>query len=167
MENSPNIKNSRLKPNEYETNFCDKTPPLDLLRAKAEASRCYFCYDAPCIQACPTEINIPSFIKKISTDNFLGSAKDILSQNIMGGTCARACPVETLCENACVRNTSEDKPVEIGRLQRFATDWLMEKDIQQHFITLYHMYITHDVKDIKLHIPKIFKFIVADSQSYV
>jgi glutamate synthase (NADPH/NADH) small chain len=109
--------------------FCDKKSPLDLITATVESSRCYFCYDAPCIQACPTGINIPSFIKKISTGNLLGSAKDILSENIMGGTCARVCPVETLCEQACVRNKAEDKPVAIGALQRYATDWLFEKKI--------------------------------------
>src|SRR5580692_5373907 len=110
--------------------FCDLHPPLDLKSAQIEASRCYYCYDAPCIQACPTEINIPSFIRKISTGNLLGASKDILGENIMGGTCARVCPVETLCEQACVRNTSEDKPVTIGLLQRYATDWLFENEIQ-------------------------------------
>jgi dihydropyrimidine dehydrogenase (NAD+) subunit PreT len=110
--------------------FCDKKPPLNELAAQAESSRCYFCYDAPCIQACPTEINIPGFIRKISTGNLKGAAIEILSENIMGGTCARVCPVETLCEEACVRNTGEDKPVTIGQLQRHATDWLFENRVQ-------------------------------------
>src|ERR1700683_2009635 len=111
------IKPHRLSQESYASAFCDKKAPLNLVTATAESSRCYFCYDAPCIQACPTGINIPSFIRKISTGNILGSAKDILCENIMGGTCARVCPVETLCEQACVRNTSEDKPVTIGQLQ--------------------------------------------------
>jgi dihydropyrimidine dehydrogenase (NAD+) subunit PreT len=110
--------------------FCDKKPPLNDLAAGAESSRCYFCYDAPCIQACPTEINIPGFIRKISTGNLKGAAIEILSENIMGGTCARVCPVETLCEEACVRNTGEDKPVTIGQLQRHAVDWLYENRVQ-------------------------------------
>lgn len=102
--------------------FCDLTEPFDLKKAQIEASRCYYCYDAPCIQACPTEIDIPSFIRKISNHNIKGAALDILSSNIMGGTCARACPVETLCQQACVREKSETKPVLIGQLQRYATD---------------------------------------------
>ncbi|MDB5037929.1 MAG: dihydropyrimidine dehydrogenase [Bacteriovoracaceae bacterium] len=120
-----------LSPKQLEENFCkDIHPPLNLNQASIEASRCYFCYDAPCIKACPTEINIPSFIRKISTGNLKGAAIDILSENIFGGACARVCPVETLCEEGCVRNTAEDKPVAIGLLQRHATDWLFEKKIQ-------------------------------------
>ena len=92
-----------------------------------EAQRCYYCFDAPCVNACPTAIDIPSFIRKISTGNIRGSAKDILSQNIMGGMCARVCPTEVLCEGVCVRNTQEGQPVRIGELQRYSTDWLMEK----------------------------------------
>src|SRR5579864_2061019 len=105
---------NRLSKEAYVSGFCDKKQPLDLLTATIESSRCYFCYDAPCIQACPTEINIPQFIRRISTGNIKGAATEILAANIMGGTCARVCPVETLCEKACVRNTSEDKPVTIG-----------------------------------------------------
>lgn len=108
---------------------CDLHPPLNLHQAKMEAARCYFCYDAPCITACPTGINIPSFIRKISTENIKGAATDILSENIFGGTCARVCPVEALCEKACVRNLAEEKPVTIGQLQRFATDSLMAKKV--------------------------------------
>lgn len=122
-------KAQRLSPDKIAAGFCDKKDPLNLVTATAESSRCYFCYDAPCIEACPTEINIPSFIRKISTGNLLGASKDILGENIMGGTCARVCPVETLCEQACVRNTSEDKPVTIGQLQRYATDWLFKEKI--------------------------------------
>jgi glutamate synthase (NADPH/NADH) small chain len=124
------IQAGRLPSEQYAKTFCDKKPPLDKLSAAAESARCYFCYDAPCIQACPTEINIPQFIRRISTGNLKGAATEILNANIMGGTCARVCPVETLCEKACVRNTSEDKPVMIGQLQRYATDDLFEKGIQ-------------------------------------
>ena len=92
------------------------------------ADRCYFCYDAPCVTACPTDIDIPLFIRQISTDSAESAARTIFDQNILGGMCARVCPTETLCEEACVRETSEGKPVEIGRLQRFATDKLMERD---------------------------------------
>jgi dihydropyrimidine dehydrogenase (NAD+) subunit PreT len=102
--------------------FTDLLEPLDLKQAKIEASRCYYCFDAPCIDACPTGIDIPSFIRKIGNDNIKGAALDILSANIMGGTCARACPVETLCQSACVREKAEKKPVLIGQLQRYATD---------------------------------------------
>lgn len=130
METRPDIAANRLPKEAYPRNFCDKTPPLNWMNARTESLRCYFCYDAPCIEACPTQINIPSFIRKISTENFKGAAKDILSQNIMGGTCARVCPVETLCEHACVRNAGEGKPVTISALQRFATDWLFQNDIQ-------------------------------------
>lgn len=111
--------------------FCDLNPPLNAKQAEVEANRCYYCYDAPCIQACPTGIDIPSFIRKIGNGNTRGAAMDILSANIMGGTCARACPVETLCQQACVREHSEKKPVEIGKLQRFATDAYFEEISRQ------------------------------------
>lgn len=102
--------------------FCDLVQPLDKKEAEIEASRCYYCYDAPCITACPTGIDIPSFIRKIGNENIRGAAMDILSANIMGGTCSRVCPVETLCQEACVREHSEKEPVKIGELQRYATD---------------------------------------------
>ena len=92
------------------------------------ADRCYFCYDAPCITACPTDIDIPLFIRQISTGTAESAAKTIFEQNILGGMCARVCPTETLCEEACVREVAEGKPVEIGKLQRFATDLLMDQD---------------------------------------
>jgi glutamate synthase (NADPH/NADH) small chain len=116
------VRAGRLSNDEIEKNFQDKCPPLARSEALIEADRCYFCYDAPCTEACPTDIDIPGFIQQIRSDNFKGSARAILSENIMGGMCARVCPTEILCEEACVRNTHEDKPVSIGLLQRFATD---------------------------------------------
>ena len=96
--------------------------PLNAHEASVESDRCYFCYDAPCVTACPTGIDIPMFIRQIQTGNPKGSAKTIFDENILGGMCARVCPTETLCEQACVRTTAENKPVKIGVLQRFATD---------------------------------------------
>ncbi|WEX11294.1 NAD(P)-dependent oxidoreductase [Chelativorans sp. AA-79] len=115
----------RLSPDVYARNFADLHPALDEHEAHVEADRCYFCYDAPCMQACPTSIDIPLFIRQIATGNPLGSAKTIFDQNILGGMCARVCPTETLCEEACVREHAEGKPVQIGRLQRYATDTAM------------------------------------------
>lgn len=120
------IEAGRLSTNEYASNFSDLHPRLDKHEALVAADRCYFCYDAPCMTACPTAIDIPMFIRQISTGNPLGSAQTIFAQNILGGMCARVCPTETLCEDVCVRNTAEDRPVEIGRLQRYATDIAME-----------------------------------------
>ena len=119
---TPDISTRRLSPKDYKDNFCDIHGNLDLRSAAIESSRCYYCYDAPCISACPTGINIPGFIRKISTGNIHGAAVEILSENILGGTCARVCPVEILCQQSCVRNQAESKPVEIGLLQKFATD---------------------------------------------
>jgi glutamate synthase (NADPH/NADH) small chain len=124
------IRAGRLSPAEYESNFSDLHPRLDKHEALVAADRCYFCYDAPCMTACPTSIDIPLFIRQIATGNPLGSAKTIFDQNILGGMCARVCPTEELCEQACVRNTAEERPVEIGRLQRFATDTAMQADKQ-------------------------------------
>ena len=107
-------------------NFADMHPPLTPSEAIIDADRCYFCYDAPCTTACPTGIDIPGFIQKIRSGNLKGSAHTILSENIMGGMCARVCPTEVLCEEACVRNTHEDRPVRIGMLQRYATDPIFE-----------------------------------------
>lgn len=112
----------RLELAAYAQNFSDAHPPLNPTQAKIEAERCYYCYDAPCQTACPTTIDIPSFIARIAQDNPRGAAAKILEENILGGMCARVCPTEVLCEQACVRNTNEDKPVEIGLLQRYATD---------------------------------------------
>ncbi len=120
----------RLSGEELAENFADIHPPLDARTAHIEASRCYFCYDAPCMEACPTGIDIPSFIRKIATGNVRGSAIDILEENIMGGACARVCPTEVLCEGGCVRTAQEGKPVTIGALQRFATDDMMTRGEQ-------------------------------------
>ncbi len=109
-----------------ETLSTDLHAPLSKHEAYVESDRCYFCHDAPCITACPTGIDIPLFIRQINTDNPHGSAKTIFDENIFGGMCARVCPTETLCEQACVRTTAEDRPVKIGELQRYATDALMK-----------------------------------------
>lgn len=124
------ILGGRLPLGEYESNFSDLHPPLDKHEALVASDRCYFCHDAPCMTACPTSIDIPMFIRQISTGNPIGSAKTIFDQNILGGMCARVCPTETLCEQACVRNTAEERPVEIGRLQRYATDVAMKENRQ-------------------------------------
>jgi glutamate synthase (NADPH/NADH) small chain len=124
------IRGGRLTPEAYAKNFADAHPPLAPNQALIESDRCYFCYDAPCVKACPTQIDIPSFIRKIATGNVKGAAHDILKQNIMGAVCARVCPTEVLCEGACVRNDPEHKPVAIGALQRHATDWLFDRHIQ-------------------------------------
>jgi dihydropyrimidine dehydrogenase (NAD+) subunit PreT len=130
MGDANGIAARRLSGEELARNFADIHVPLDRERALIEASRCYFCYDAPCMQACPTGIDIPGFIRKIATDNVKGAAVTILSENIMGGACARVCPVEVLCESACVRETQETRPIQIGALQRYATDWLFEQKLQ-------------------------------------
>lgn len=119
---------ARLSAAEYDENFSDLHEPLDWHESKVEAERCYFCYEAPCMTACPTSIDIPLFIRQISADNPTGAAKTILNQNIMGGMCARVCPTETLCEEVCVREAAEGKPVKIGQLQRYATDHFMDSD---------------------------------------
>lgn len=116
----------RLSPDQYAKNFADMHDPLSRHEAVVESDRCYFCYDAPCQKACPTSIDIPLFIRKIGTGNVDGAAETIFSANILGGMCARVCPTETLCEEACVRNTAEDQPVRIGLLQRYATDHYMD-----------------------------------------
>ena len=104
-------------------------PPLSIDEALMEAIRCLYCYDAPCIQACPTKIDVPTFIKRILEDNLKGAAKVIFKANCLAGSCARACPVEVLCEGACVLNELNQRPVAIGRLQRFVTDWAMRNKL--------------------------------------
>jgi len=123
------IQTGRLSPEEISSNFSDMHPPLSRPEALIEADRCYFCYDAPCTIACPTGIDIPGFIQKIRSDNLRGSAHTIMRENIMGGMCARVCPTEVLCEEACVRNVHEDRPVNIGLLQRYATDPVFEQNV--------------------------------------
>ncbi len=121
----PDIAGRRLPKDAYAENFADLHPPLSTHEALVESDRCYFCYDAPCQQACPTSIDIPMFIRQIGAGNAHGAAETIFEQNILGGMCARVCPTETLCEEVCVRETAEGKPVKIGLLQRYATDALM------------------------------------------
>jgi glutamate synthase (NADPH/NADH) small chain len=118
---------ARLNLADYAVRFGDAHPPLTRPQALIEAERCYYCHDAPCATACPTGIDIPSFIHRIAQDNNRGAARAILEANPLGGMCARVCPTEVLCEQACVRNTNEDKPVEIGSLQRYATDAFFAK----------------------------------------
>ncbi len=117
----------RLSGDELSSNFSDLHPAYAPHEAAVAADRCYFCHDAPCMEACPTSIDIPLFIRQIQTGRPAGAAQTILEQNILGGMCARVCPTETLCEEVCVRETAEGKPVEIGRLQRYATDTLMAR----------------------------------------
>ena len=113
---------------QIEQNFAEINPPLSKAEAVFEANRCLYCYDAPCMYACPTHIDVPSFIKKIASGNLLGSARVIFDANPIGATCARVCPVDVLCEGACVEKTLMDKPIEIGRLQRYATDYAFENN---------------------------------------
>jgi dihydropyrimidine dehydrogenase (NAD+) subunit PreT len=122
---TPGVVPGRLPTEALSENFGDLHPPLDRHEAMVAADRCYFCYDAPCIAACPTAIDIPLFIRQIQAGSPEGAARTIFDQNILGGMCARVCPTETLCEEACVREAAEGKPVVIGRLQRYATDTLM------------------------------------------
>jgi glutamate synthase (NADPH/NADH) small chain len=118
---------SILPPNRSEAVFVDKKPPYDASQAAVEANRCLFCYDAPCIKACPTSIDIPGFIRKIATGNVRGSAHTILESNILGQSCARVCPVEVLCVGDCVYNELGVPPIQIGKLQRYATDAAVER----------------------------------------
>ena len=122
----------RLSSNKLKQNFTDLHAPLQPHEVKVAADRCYFCHDAPCVTACPTDIDIPLFIRQISTGTPEAAAKTIFDMNILGGMCARVCPTEELCEQACVREMAEGKPVEIGRLQRHATDTLMMQDVHPY-----------------------------------
>jgi dihydropyrimidine dehydrogenase (NAD+) subunit PreT len=124
---TPGIAAARLDADQIAANFTDLHAPLDGHEALVAADRCYFCHDAPCVTACPTSIDIPLFIRQIATGTAQAAARTIFEQNILGGMCARVCPTETLCEEVCVREAAEGKPVEIGRLQRFATDIVMAK----------------------------------------
>jgi glutamate synthase (NADPH/NADH) small chain len=124
---TPGIVPGRLSPDQIAANFADLHAALDRHEAAVAADRCYFCHDAPCVTACPTSIDIPLFIRQIATGTPEAAAMTIFDSNILGGMCARVCPTENLCEGACVRETAEGKPVEIGRLQRHATDTLMAR----------------------------------------
>jgi glutamate synthase (NADPH/NADH) small chain len=115
---------------QIERNFAEINPAMSPAEAAVEANRCLYCYDAPCMHACPTHIDVPGFIKKIASGNLTGSARVIFDANPIGATCARVCPVEVLCEGACVEKTLLQKPIEIGRLQRYATDHALTSDRQ-------------------------------------
>ncbi len=128
---TPDIASRRLAAGALAAGFADLRPPLAPNEARIAAERCLFCFDAPCVTACPTSIDIPLFVRQIATANVEGAARTILDSNILGGMCARVCPTETLCEQACVR-AAEERPIEIGRLQRHATDRLMESGIQPY-----------------------------------
>ncbi|MGV6851888.1 MAG: NAD(P)-dependent oxidoreductase [bacterium] len=132
VPSEPSQKDS-LSAQPHDNQFSDLHTSFSLQKAIAEAGRCLYCYDAPCISACPTDIDIPTFIHQIKSSNFSGSAYTILSQNIFGGTCARVCPTEILCQQKCVLNTSIDQPVEIGSLQRFAVDHFFNNYAQHPF----------------------------------
>jgi dihydropyrimidine dehydrogenase (NAD+) subunit PreT len=119
----------KLTPEQYEKNFAEISPRMTSRQAAIEATRCLFCFDAPCTAACPTHIDVPAFIKKITTDNLRGSARVILEANILGHSCGRVCPTEVLCEGACVMHEKQEKPIEIGRLQRYAVDHVLDKNI--------------------------------------
>jgi glutamate synthase (NADPH/NADH) small chain len=119
----------KLTSEQYEKNFAEISPRMTPRQAAIEAARCLFCFDAPCTAACPTHIDVPAFIKKITTDNLRGSARVILEANILGHSCGRVCPTEVLCEGACVMHEKEEKPIEIGRLQRYAVDHVLDKNI--------------------------------------
>lgn len=129
----PDVRPGRLSAAEYALRFADASPRLTHSQALLEAERCLYCFDAPCATACPTSIDVPSFIKRIADENLRGAARTILESNPLGGMCARVCPTENLCEAVCVRNTQEDRPVAIGRLQRHAVDALMESARPQIF----------------------------------
>ncbi len=123
------IINNRLTKEQYDQNFSDIHPPYEsITAAKVDANRCLFCYDAPCMKSCPTGIDVPKFIKQIATENIKGSAKTIFSSNIMGAGCSKVCPVEKLCEGACVYNLLEEEPIPIAKLQRYSTEMAMKEN---------------------------------------
>src|SRR5436190_5633249 len=125
------ITNNKLTKDQYEQNFTDIRPQFEnKTAAVVEANRCLFCYDAPCTKSCPTSINIPKFIKQISTDNVKGSAHTIFHSNIMGAGCSKVCPVEKLCEGACVFNLMEEEPIPIAKLQQYSTSVAMKNNWQ-------------------------------------
>jgi dihydropyrimidine dehydrogenase (NAD+) subunit PreT len=119
----------KLSAEQYEANFADISPRMTPRQAAIEAARCLFCFDAPCTIACPTHIDVPAFIKKITTNNLRGSARVILGANILGESCGRVCPTEALCEGACVMNEKGEEAIEIGRLQRYAVDFVLDRGL--------------------------------------
>jgi glutamate synthase (NADPH/NADH) small chain len=118
-----------LTPDEVQANFADIKPPLSAGHALIEANRCLYCHDAPCARACPTHIDVPEFIRRIAAGNVAGAARVILEANVLGASCARVCPTEVLCEGACVFHQLGMPPIDIGRLQRHATDTAMEQNL--------------------------------------
>src|SRR3954451_14164101 len=126
----PDTQSPTLPHEKIEQNFREIAPPLSAAEALVEATRCLYCFDAPCTRACPTHIDVPKFIRQVMHHDDLGAAHTILSANIFGGSCARACPTEVLCEGACVDNTLLKAPVQIGRLQRHATDAAAAKGVR-------------------------------------
>ncbi len=125
------ISSNKLTIEQYAGNFSDIHPPFETNDAAlVEANRCLFCYDAPCTKSCPTGINVPKFIKQITTDNIKGSAHTIFLSNIMGAGCSKVCPVEKLCEGACVYNLMEEEAISIAKLQRYSTEIAMKKKWQ-------------------------------------
>ena len=119
----------RITPEAASQSMAELEPKYRPQEAKVEADRCLYCFDAPCIMACPTGIDIPGFIKKIASNNLTGSARVILESNILGASCARVCPTSVLCEGACVMLDRDEKPIKIGRLQRYATDYVFENKV--------------------------------------
>ncbi len=128
-DDGPDIRAGRRDAAGYAAAFADAAPRFSRTQALVEAERCLYCYDAPCVEACPTGIDVPSFIRRIAEDNLRGAARTILDANPLGGTCARVCPTEELCEQVCVRVAQQGKPVEIGRLQRYAVDAVMDRPV--------------------------------------
>src|ERR1700712_1105232 len=125
------IKNNKLTHEQYESNFSDIHPPFETHNAAlVEANRCLFCYDAPCTKSCPTGINVPKFIKQITTEDIKGSARTIFTANIMGAGCSKVCPVEKLCEGACVYNLMDEEAIPIAKLQRYSTEKAMSNKWQ-------------------------------------
>ena len=122
---------NKLTTQQYDNNFADIHPPFEnKTAAQVEASRCLFCYDAPCTKSCPTHIDVPKFIKQIVTDNVKGSAHTIFSSNIMGAGCSKVCPVEKLCEGSCVFNLLDEPPITIAKLQRYSTEKALDNNWQ-------------------------------------
>jgi len=121
---------SRIDSSTAAANMAELEPAYTKQQAKVEANRCLFCFDAPCITACPTGIDVPAFIKKISSDNLTGAGRIILEANVLGGSCARVCPTKELCEGACVLLDRDEQPIKIGRLQRTATDFIFDNKLK-------------------------------------